>query len=528
MYGVPTLYVPDEGRYAEIAREMLVTHQYLVPHLNGMIYFEKPPLIYWMTTFFIWIFGQNDWGARFVNVFIAYSGLIATYFTVSKIYANKQVALWSSLIACTSILYLVGGRYLNLDVGVAVFINLSLMMYWLSTKYTTKSWQGLLLLVASFFFAWCAIMTKGFIGIIFPAGIIFLWAIIVGEYKRLLDWRLYVGAVLAVLLSLPWIYWVNQAHPGFAYYYVMVQQILRYTTDEQSREMSKFLYFGLVFIATFPWAFYAWTAYFSKLKQWKNRKAHSDDWFLVIWVALIVLFFAMSKSILAGYLIPIVIPLAILTAKYLCQDIDWSINLLLRRFNIVVGVLFLTLGIASVVIPFIPEFALDRNILLVYFGVLAIASLVGGIYVLKNRSSLKRCAVAFIMIMLVAGNVGFSAGQYLSQKSARAFVAPIDRVMQQDPNAQLAGFDYLYDLQFYSKRTMWLVGSGGELGSTAHMVNSGADQHLLTMNQFWQMWNSDQVVMVVVRKDEYHRYFEKKGLLLAHTQKYYLLVNHQR
>ncbi|WP_234393510.1 ArnT family glycosyltransferase [Francisella noatunensis] len=129
MYGVANFYVPDETRYSEVAREMLANHNFIVPYIDGIIFFHKPPLVYWITCIFMSIFGENTWGARLVNPVLLGICLIFTYIAVRKVLDCRQTALLSVGVSLSTVLFLFVGRYLNMDLAIAVFLNMTMLSY---------------------------------------------------------------------------------------------------------------------------------------------------------------------------------------------------------------------------------------------------------------------------------------------------------------------------------------------------------------------------------------------------------------
>ncbi|MFZ9035568.1 MAG: phospholipid carrier-dependent glycosyltransferase [Francisellaceae bacterium] len=533
LYGVPTFFTPDEGRYAEIAREMVISHNYLVPHLDGVVYFEKPPLIYWLTAFFLKLFGFNIWAARLVNPVLSLIGVIMVYWVTRLVFTNRRVALWAALISGTSILYGIVGRYLSMDAGVSFFLTATMLCFWASQKYPQHYLKSSIWLLFAFIFAGCAVMSKGLIGIVFPMMIIGIWVIVTGRWRLLGDIRLYLGLVIVAIISVPWIPLVNQQYPQFAYYYVVVQQILRYATDEQGREMSKLVYLGIFIFGFFPWYGFLPQAIKQGYIHFRQRTQYADDWFLLIWGASIFLFFAFSKSILAGYLAPTIVPFAILMARHLDRIIDRPVFSSATKASIIAGIAFFALlALASIILPFIPQFFVYFPELSALFFPAAFICLIITIlsWIYLKRQNLKAIMMLFVIAMIFVLNLGYSGAQYFSQKSVKPLTTILKPLLKSHPQAVVANFGgYFYDAPFYLNRLTWIVGFEGELKHSATLANSGADETLKSTATFWKAWDSPKQVFVFMDDDKYQQYFasgEKKGYLLGHTPKRYLLTNH--
>ena len=533
LYGIPVFFSPDEGRYAEIAREMLVTHQYIVPHLDGVMYFEKPPLVYWLTALSLKVFGLNEWGARLPNPLLSLMGVWLVYIAAIIVYKSRQIALWSAIISGSSLLYLGTARYLNLDAGIAFFITATMLCFWISRQYKNNTLTSHLWLIAAFVFAGLAVMTKGLIGIVFPVMIIGLWSIIVGQWAILRDIRLYLGLIIVAVIAIPWIIAVNNHHPEFWYYYVVVQQILRYATDEQGRQMTKLIYFGIAVIGFFPWFGFLPQAITQVIAKWKLRHNCPDDWFLLIWGGSILLFFAFSKSILIGYLMPIVVPFSILIVRYMDNIIDQIELPRSAKLSVIAAlIIFSILAIGFIIIPFMPQFSMFFIEIACYYWPAAIIAIVTVVFGCKwlSQNNLKSIMLLFTAAMAIIINLGFCGAQYLAQKTVKPLATILLPLLKTHPNAIVANYgEYFYDGQFYLNRLTWIVDNPGELAPTAKMPNSGAENSLYHAETFWPIWESNQRIFMFADKDDYRNYFlsgKQSGYLLGQTPKCFLLTNH--
>ena len=311
-YGIPTLFTPDEGRYAEISREMLVYHQWLVPHINGLVYFEKPPLVYWVIAFCLKVFGLSNWAVRLPNILFSLGSCYLTYFCCCRIW-HRQLALRATLIMMTCLLFISMGRYLTLDIGVTFFINATLLLFLTSTTFQPGK-QKTALLWGAYLCSGLAIMSKGLIGIVFPIMIIGLWILLLNRWRELTSMRLISGLIIVVAVSLPWAYLVQQHYPGFMHFYFITQQFTRYLTPIASREMNKAVYIGAILASMLPWTI---LLFHSARGAWQKRRQDAALVFCLIWPLAIMVFFGLSHSILLPYLLPTLLPMAILIAHWM-------------------------------------------------------------------------------------------------------------------------------------------------------------------------------------------------------------------
>lgn len=254
MLGSRPLNVPDEARYSEIPREMLASHDFVTPHINGVKYFEKPPLIYWLQAASLKTFGLNEWSIRGTDALLALLGCLGTYFAARKLY-DRKTGLFAAITLSTSLLYFVLARVITLDMSVSVFISFALFSFILRYYY----WV--------YIFAALAVLAKGLIGIIFPGSIILLWLIYTGHWKILRECKLISGTLIFLAITLPWHILVQIKNPEFFNYYFITQQFSRYLTMSAGRYEPIWYFVPMLLLGLFPWTGFLWGA-----KQVFNKK----------------------------------------------------------------------------------------------------------------------------------------------------------------------------------------------------------------------------------------------------------------
>lgn len=319
--GSRPLFVPDEGRYAEIAREMVVSGNYLTPYLNGIEYFEKPILFYWLGAVFIKAFGVNLWAVRSINALLGLLGCLLTYFATRKLY-GRAAGLWAAIILATSPLYFVMAHTVSLDLPVTVFLSMTLTSFLLAIREPLGlKRRGYLYLSA--ITAALAVLTKGLIGIVFPGLIIASWIMLLNEWRVLKRIYLVSAFLLFLIVAAPWHYLVGKAHPEFYYFYFVEQHFLRYTQSDVGHYQPIWFFIPWLIVGFFPWIIFIINTIKSSLPiTWKLRHSAQSELFFLLWVGIIFTFFSFSKSKLIPYILPMFPPLAILTGRYvalLCE-----------------------------------------------------------------------------------------------------------------------------------------------------------------------------------------------------------------
>ncbi len=332
---------PDEGRYTEIPREMAESGDWTTPRLNGMPYFYKPPLFYWMQAASIKALGVNRVSARLPNSLMALTGIVLSY-CAARALRGRLAGIWTAMILGTSALYCALGEIVTLDMAVSVFISGAMFSFIVAIK-KSGAWRAVLT-VLFFFFCALAVLTKGLIGILIPAAAVFIWLLFMGPSKFTSIFRksdiIWISAGIAVFVAvaLPWHVLAAIANPpyenaggifskewegqGFFWYYIIHEHILRYIDPSTSMREQPFWFFLLIAPAGFiPWIAILPQSLGQSFKGGLGnlRAQNADMLFCAIWVAFVILFFSASSSKLIPYIIPVYPALAYITGAWLAK-----------------------------------------------------------------------------------------------------------------------------------------------------------------------------------------------------------------
>lgn len=518
--GFPTLFPPDEGRYAEIPREMLLSGHWLVPHLNGVIYFEKPPLIYWLTALVMKLFGDSIWAVRLINPILSTLGCLFIY-VVGRSVFNCRTGFLAAIMTGSALLYLGLGRLLTLDVGVSFFLTVSLGSFLVSHN-RNRGLSRTLWLWLAYFAAGCAIMTKGLIGIVFPIMIIGVWILIYHYWAYLKHMRIITGVVIVLLVNVPWVLAVQHQYSFFVHQYFWVQQFARYATPIASRHMNFFAYVGVLLAGLLPWLVFLPQSIKQVLTVgWARRHQRHYEGFLLLWGGLIFLFFAPSQSKLITYLLPVVAPLCLLMARWLDQCWD---QLCQSRFCASVWVFILVcvlMVIAGVVVPQLPNMT-DHPALVWYLGALSlwmIVVVIGTVIALRYQQ-IKTILLWMVLSFTVAGNLIWMAMPMMNNRSVAAIATTINHYLVHYPKATVATLsNYYQDLPFYVKRRIVVADWQGELSvGIEHQPSS--HQWMISKAQLLQLWQQPHIIFLVLSNEAYHNDF-----VAAHRFAYRIMHN---
>ncbi|MHB1948829.1 MAG: glycosyltransferase family 39 protein [Gammaproteobacteria bacterium] len=510
--GSYALFTPDEGRYSEVAREMIVTGDYITPRLNGVVFLDKPILYYWLQACAMKLFGVKEWALRFWPALAGILGCLITYITGHLLF-NRRTGIISALILATSPLYYGAAHYANLDLEVATLVGNSLLCFIAGMQVENQKLKNILLICA-YVFAGLAALTKGLIGIAFPAMIIGAWILALNRWDTLKKMRLVSGLLIFTAIALPWYVLVQKANPEFFEFFFMKQQISRFlTTDHFNNRTPGWFYIPIVLAGAFPWCIFLIQALVQQTKTvLRNRKDHPVELFLLLWFFLIFIFFSIPKSKTVGYILPIFPALALLTGHYLSNRWDD-----VKSKGIKTGILTfiaLCLGIigACIALPQIKSFELEVQ-LIPYMRICIVLFFVSGLAtILLYKKKLPQLftiiamtAVSFLLLVAASAVA-------INQKTIKPLAVVIKPHLQ--PNDEVVAFyKYFQDLPIYLERRITIVAdwTATDIPLKDNWVRElwygmpfqDTKDWLINEKLFWERWNGDKRLFVFTHADFY-------------------------
>ncbi len=303
--GLRPLLLPDEGRYASVALEMLHGNA-LVPTLNGLPFLHKPPLFYWIDMAAMQVFGVGPFAAR-MGSFIGAWIMGAALFLGLRHWHGPRVATMALAVLATSPFVFVGAQYANHDMLVAGLISAAIWTLARAVEQPPKVSLGWLAVGAIA----CALATlaKGLIGFVLPVLVIGPWLLVQGRWRQVVGLLHPVAWLAFLVVAAPWFVAMQMRFPGFFDYFFMEQHFRRFV-QSSFNNVQPFWFFALVLPALMlPWA--AWIPQALR-KAWSGRDARIGLY--VWWIVAIVGFFSLPSSKLVGYVLPAVAPLCALIA----------------------------------------------------------------------------------------------------------------------------------------------------------------------------------------------------------------------
>lgn len=529
--GQRALWHPDEGRYVEIPREMTVSGDYVTPRLNGVKYFEKPVLFYWLQAGAIRTFGLNEWTMRLWPAAFALIGCLAVYVAGRKLY-DRRTGLIATAALATAPLYYFLGRAITLDMALSALLTVALLAFLLGTREPPGRARRHYFWT---FYACAALatLTKGLIGTVIPALVIGAWILILNEWRLLKSIYLPSGLALFLLIVVPWHIAAARANPEFAQFYFIHEHFQRYLTKVHDRYQPAWF-----FIPVLLAGFYPWTAYLAQAVakswpvSWRARHENREGLFLLLWAGLVFAFFSFSDSKLVPYILPILPPLALLVARYLALHWDSASSASLRAGTWVLLALGFMLALA---LTLIPESAPDRPRVAEYarvFGgyawvilgsLLATALVPFGIGFLRRPLWTVAALALTAAVFLGVVDRGFS---YLDHKRSVKELALALKPRLQAGDEVMTYREYYQDLPVYLERRITVVDWKGELRFGAEVEDVSG--WMIDEAGFRRRWDGPQRAYLLTGRGNYDKLrAEGRGQfhLIAQTGSNVLVTN---
>jgi len=505
--GRRALWEPDEGRYAEIPREMVATGDYLTPRINGIKYFEKPPLVYWATAAAIRIAGTSEAAVRSPIALFALLGGIAVYLAGRRLF-GRSAGLWGALALATSPLYLGLGQVLSLDMPVSALLTAALLAFLLAVR-EPPGWNRRLLLWAFYAAAALAVLSKGLIGVLIPALVIGTWILLTRQWRLIPVALAPTGILVFLAIAAPWHLLASRAHPEFAWFYFVHEHFQRYLTKVHNRYEPPWYFVPVLLGGLLPWTLFLPQALKSAWRA--DSVERRETIFFALWAALVFGFFSLSDSKLMPYVLPAVPPLALLVGRWLGSLVEDRLGAGEKRSPLLPalwGLLSLGLILAAAVAfwPTPPEGTKDRaffDLLGGFRPVLALCFAAIGIapFLFDRQRNRRSTLVALIMgNALLFILLGVLAPRFDAYRSAKPLAQ--DLLTNLQPGDEVASYHfYPHTLAYYLKRRITIVGYTGELEFGTRHDDTRA--WVIDDSEFWRRWNGPRTMYVMV--DTHHR-----------------------
>ena len=321
---------PDEGRYSEISREMAATGDWITPRLDGIKYFEKPPLQYWATAGIFRVLGEGEFTARLYVAMCAIGTLLLAAYTARRLGtpAERDGTIFALL---ASPYFMALGTIVTLDMGLTFWTTAAVCAFVLAEQAAQRNSRSAVGWIA---FAWAAtafaVLSKGPVGIVFAGALVFFHCVLQRDFSALKRLGWWYGLPLFLAIAVPWFVAVSRANPEFASFFFIHEHVDRFLTNEARRVQPWWFFLPIVALGFLPWTFALPAAIRA---AWTSEAGQRFQPLRVglLWCVFVIAFFSASGSKLPTYVLPVFPILGIVLGRYLAtaptQRLAWCAGL---------------------------------------------------------------------------------------------------------------------------------------------------------------------------------------------------------
>lgn len=518
---------PDEGRYHEIAWEMVQSHNFITPTLDGVKYFEKPALQYWITAILMMIFGKTEFVGRIVPALSGLGCVFLAYKLGAMIY-TRRIGLLAAAILGTCCLNLIVSSINILDMLLTFCLGATMTFFYAYDKYAHKKY-----LLGFYVFMGLGVLAKGLIAIILPFGILFWYYLLTKQFRHFFSLFYLPGIILFGIVTVPWFYLVCSANPDFFYFFFIHEHFLRFTTKIHHRFQPWWFFLPFIVAGLIPWAGFI-TGLFTKkgvIRITTSKRNKQDIIFLVTYFLVILVFFSISDSKLVPYIMPCFLPLSILIAANFkrCEiEKRWLGHGLF--LNSLIAIIF---AIALIVFAFKSSYmqnhlVLDATIILT-LG-LFLVPIVSYLAYYKTKEI--RCTATALFIVAYIIGIGFHQVQEAVHDSQSSYYVSQEIIKLNPQHDLIMSYgDYFHGINFYTGERIAVANFKGEL--EFGLDKPAGKGYYFTTNQMLELWKSPKRIIIVMKpsklkQDEKKIMKELKSTAAttANVGDYIIVINH--
>lgn len=509
----------NEGLYAEIPREMLRSgdwRQWIIPHLNGLAYMEKPPLLYWLTAISFSLFGESEWAARLVPA-LSGLGCVASILWFGRKIGRPQTARLAALLFASSLGVILMSRTLMFDILLTALLSTALLWAYLFVEEGDRTAQRW----AMFFLA-LALMAKGFVAVILFCGIAGSFTIassssLADFYRRLGAWFDWKAIGIFLMISLPWHVIASAVEPIFAWFYFINEHVLRFIGKRMPHDYyagAWWYYLPRMLIFLFPWSFFIPILLFAK----SDKKTGRGVLLFLTLAWLVPLLFFSASSAKANYYLVTVMPFVAFQLAILLEDRQFG-----REWGRLIPGLLLSILFAVLAwwVARQTNGAFAELIIMGQAGAQFLSRSFAGMAILALLAAIasrRRPGLGILPYLSLSAGALFILLSVLQASTVLTSAHPIADVLQREHAGRdifmFRAFEERSALPFYLKKPVYIIESRSNdlfWGNKLHRNNivvSGVD--------FLQLAQSKPVAVVVLDRDmplfmtkSYYKYFRE-------------------
>ena len=312
--GVRPLIIPDEARYAQIPHEMITTGNWVSPHLNGLRYFEKPVLVYWLTGISMQVFGENAFAMRLPSALSAGLSALAIFMLLCRVTKRAETALVAAMIYLSMLgVYLIGS--MNILDSVFSFLLTAAFVSFYFSHGEPEPKKRLIQLILLGVFCGGAFLAKGFLAFVLLGIVIVPYVIWQGRWSELFT-RGWIALLAALIVVAPWAILVHLDEPDYWHYFFWEEHVKRFASDDAQHGEPIWYYLMFLPLLTLPWIVQLPLAIKGLLQKdgFQGDGFKEVSKFALLWFLMPFVFFSISRGKLPTYVLPCLPPLAVLLA----------------------------------------------------------------------------------------------------------------------------------------------------------------------------------------------------------------------
>jgi 4-amino-4-deoxy-L-arabinose transferase-like glycosyltransferase len=453
LFGRP-LFDPDEGRYAEIPREMLAGGDWVIPHLNGLVYLEKPPLQYWTTAIAYAALGISEGTARLTTGCAGYLTLVLVFILARRLW-GLQTAVEALLLTLGSILFVLLGHQLTLDMSLTACLSTCLVAFVCAQTRREEPTACRAWMILSWAAMALAVLTKGLIGLVIPACSLVAYSLWQKDNRLWRHLHFAVGIPVFSVVAAPWFVLAARANDRFLWFFFVREHWQRFLTPIEMRSQPWWFFVPVLLLGLLPWVSQALRVLATGWRRQEPVGRFDPRRLLWIWSVFVLVFFSASHSKLIPYILPAIPTLALLVAAPRAGH---------DRGHVLAGAV-LTLAFALGVLVFASGWHSSASVLALLQRLRPALFATAGVLLAAGAWCLRLWArrrplgaLAALCLGWFAAAVTITGGGYAVQGlySAKDLAAAIAQVASPDAPVFTVQ-DYYQSLPFYLRRTVTLV-----------------------------------------------------------------------
>lgn len=494
----------DEGRYAEIAREMFTSGDWVTIRYNGVKYFEKPPFHLWVTALSYTLFGVGDWQARLGVALSGMVGLLASMWAMARWY-GRRVAILTGLALLAAPMWSVASHFNSLDMtlGGALACVLAAMLLAQHPDAGTATRRNWMLV------CWAAmgvaVLTKGLVGIALPGLVLVLYTVLARDWGRWRQLHVLPGLALMLLITVPWFWLVAERNPEFLHFFFIHEHWQRYTSHVHHRQGPIWYFVPLLLAGFLPWLMLAprmWRALGNEpVQAIAEPRPFRPALLMWVWAISIFVFFSLSGSKLPGYIVPIFPALGMLAGIAL-DRMEWRAWRRVQLVMLAVSVI----GLAAT--PVVATLDSDNTpnafyrLFALWVGAAFVVMFAGVLlsHRLQRRHGRFTSMVAYALAMYTAFTVALLGHEVMGRRTSGIDLVPAIRTVLKD-DMPLYGVGMLdHTVPFYLRHRLTLVWHPDEL---EFGLKQEPQRWIPTLEAFGQAWRDGKPAVALMSPEMY-------------------------